>query len=194
MAKASTRPSSLGINKRQTGRWSIAGSLSKRWNQDQDTAYFGQNLRTVTTPSTPNDFINTDDGRSCSACGPRRSTAATSSVAGPRHPGPPLPVGAALRPHDLGLGGLRDRRLGGINYGTQRILMEPLGTRKQDDIAIFDLRAEKYFNLPSSRRVGVFFDVYNLTNTDAARTSPGTRAMHSSCPARSSRRLSRALA
>ena len=34
-----------------------------RWNEDQETAYFGNNLRVVTTPSTPNDLINTDNGR-----------------------------------------------------------------------------------------------------------------------------------
>ena len=45
--------------------------------------------------------------------------------------------------------------------------MEPFGTRKQDDIVIFDVRTEKYFNLPNSRRIGVFFDVYNLTNSKA---------------------------
>jgi hypothetical protein len=55
----------------------------------------------------------------------------------------------------------------GINYGSQRILREPIGTRKQDDIMIFDLRAEKYFTLPSSDRIGLFFDVYNLANSDA---------------------------
>ncbi len=35
----------------------------------------------------------------------------------------------------------------GINYGTQRILAEPLGTRKQDNIVILDLRAEKKFKV-----------------------------------------------
>ena len=32
---------------------------------------------------------------------------------------------------------------------------------------IFDFRAEKYFGVLASRRIGVFFDVYNLTNSDA---------------------------
>ena len=35
----------------------------------------------------------------------------------------------------------------GINYGSQRILAEPLGTRKQDNIVILDLRAEKRFKV-----------------------------------------------
>jgi hypothetical protein len=32
---------------------------------------------------------------------------------------------------------------------------------------IFDLRAEKYLTLPNSDRIGLFFDVYNLSNSDA---------------------------
>ena len=62
-----------------------------------------------------------------------------------------------------GVGGV-----GGINYGSARILRGAIGTRTQDDIVIFDFRAEKYFNLgASSRRIGLFLDVYNLTNSDA---------------------------
>jgi hypothetical protein len=37
-----------------------------------------------------------------------------------------------------------------------------------DNIVILDMRLEKFFNFRSSRRVGVFMDAYNLTNSDAA--------------------------
>jgi hypothetical protein len=56
----------------------------------------------------------------------------------------------------------------GINYGTQRILAEPLGTRRMDNITLLDVRLEKSVGLPSNRRIGLFVDAYNLTNTDAA--------------------------
>ena len=56
----------------------------------------------------------------------------------------------------------------GINYGSQRILAEPIDAQRQDDIAILDIRAEKFFTLATSRRLGLFADVYNLTNSDAA--------------------------
>ena len=32
-------------------------------NRDNDTGYFGNNLRAVQAPSTPADLINTEDGR-----------------------------------------------------------------------------------------------------------------------------------
>ena len=133
--------------------------------------YFGQNLRPTDqpTPSTPNDLINTDDGRfvfsmwtakvngSYEAPWSIRLTPALRFQSG-------QPYGRTiLASSAYGIGGT-----GGINYGTARILMEPIGTRKQDDILIFDIRAEKYFNLgSSSRRFGVFMDVYNITNSDA---------------------------
>ena len=56
----------------------------------------------------------------------------------------------------------------GINYGTQRILAEPLGTRKQDNIVILDLRAEKRFKFGKGRAVSGFIDLYNIGNSDAA--------------------------
>ncbi len=49
----------FSATKRQSGRWSLQGSFAMRWNEDQETAYFGNNLRSLTTPSTPNDLINT---------------------------------------------------------------------------------------------------------------------------------------
>jgi hypothetical protein len=158
----------FGMNKRQTGRWSLAASISKRWNRDHATTYFGQNLRSVTTPSTPNDLINTDDGQFVFSMW-------TAKVNGSYEFPWRIRVTPALRfqsgqPYGrtvlasaaYGIGGT-----GGINYGTARILREPIGTRTQDDIVIFDVRAEKYIGLGGARRVGLFLDVYNLTNSDA---------------------------
>ena len=55
----------------------------------------------------------------------------------------------------------------GINYGSQRILAEPIGSQRQDTISILDLRAEKMFRM-GSRRVSVFGDIYNIGNSSAA--------------------------
>jgi hypothetical protein len=158
----------ISANKRQVGRWSLAAAFSKRWNKDQSNAFFGQNVRAQVVPSTPNDLINTDDGRynfsmwtakingSYEAPFQIRITPALRFQSG-------QPYGRTiLASSAYGIGGT-----GGINYGTARILREEIGTRKQDDILIFDIRAEKFFNVGSARRVGLFFDVYNLTNSNA---------------------------
>ena len=56
----------------------------------------------------------------------------------------------------------------GLNYGTQRILAEPIDSRTQDDIVILDLRAERRFKLGKAGNLSGFFDIYNIGNSDAA--------------------------
>ncbi len=152
----------FAANKRQSGRWSLQGSFAIRWNQDQDTAYFGNNLRAVVTPSTPNDLINTDNGRYVFSVW-------TAKINGSYDPGWGIRITPALRVQQGQPFG-RTYLAGaahGVNY-SQRILAEPIDSQRQDDIVILDVRTEKFFNLGNGRRIGAFFDVYNLTNSDAA--------------------------
>jgi hypothetical protein len=51
--------------------------------------------------------------------------------------------------------------------GTVRILAEPIGTRRMDDITIVDVRLEKGFRVSGDRRVAAFLDLFNLFNTNA---------------------------
>ena len=153
----------FSANKRQSGRWSLQGSFAIRWNEDQDDAYFGNNLRALDTPSTANDFINTEDGR-------YNFSVWTAKVNGSYDAGWGIRVTPALR-FQQGQPFGRTFLAGaahGINYGSQRILTEPIDSQRQDDIVVLDVRTEKFFNLGNLRRFGVFFDVYNLTNADAA--------------------------
>ena len=134
-----------------------------RWNEDQETGYFGNNLRALTTPSTPNDLINTVNG------GRYEFTMWTAKVNGSFD----APWGIRLTPALRVQQGQPFGRTflagaaNGINYGSQRILAEPLDSQRQDDIIILDIRAEKSFRT-GSRRIAVFFDIYNLTNSNAA--------------------------
>lgn len=152
----------FSATKRQAGKWSLQGSFSKRWNEDQETAYFGNNLRAVTTPSTPNELINTDGGRF-------DFTMWTMKINGSYEAPYSIRITPALR-FQQGQPFGRTFLAGaanGINYGTQRILAEPIDTQRQDNIAILDVRVEKFFNF-ASHRFGVFTDIYNLTNANAA--------------------------
>jgi hypothetical protein len=54
-----------------------------------------------------------------------------------------------------------------MNYGSQRILTEPLNSRRQSNFTLVDLRVEKGIKLGGGRRAAGFIDVYNLTNTNA---------------------------
>ena len=53
-----------------------------------------------------------------------------------------------------------------LGYGNVRILTEPMGTRRMDSVTLLDLRIEKGFTLPESRRVAGFIDLFNLFNAN----------------------------
>jgi hypothetical protein len=53
-----------------------------------------------------------------------------------------------------------------LNYGAQAVLVEPIGTRRQDTVAIFDFRVEKQVRLLDRARVGLFFDLFNTFNSN----------------------------
>jgi hypothetical protein len=56
------------------------------------------------------------------------------------------------------------------------ILVEPIGTRRMDDIVVFDLKTEKQINFGKTR-LRAFVDLFNILNSDAAdTTSWGTGA------------------
>lgn len=47
---------------------------------------------------------------------------------------------------------------------------EKIGSYREDNIWLFDTRVERRFRLRGSHGVGLFFDVYNITNSNAAET------------------------
>lgn len=51
--------------------------------------------------------------------------------------------------------------------GSVRVLAEPIGTRQQDNIVIFDVRAEKVFRFGGTRSVSGFLDLFNLLNANS---------------------------
>jgi len=55
-----------------------------------------------------------------------------------------------------------------MNYGSQRFLAEPIGSRQQDNIILVDTRVEKAFKVGKGTTLSAFIDGYNLTNTNAA--------------------------
>jgi hypothetical protein len=55
-----------------------------------------------------------------------------------------------------------------MNYGAQRFLAEPFGSRQMDNTYLFDVRIEKNFKLGGNRSLSGFIDGYNLTNANPA--------------------------
>jgi carboxypeptidase family protein len=153
----------LSASKRSSNGWSLSGSYSYRWNYDNDDAYFGQNLRGRDDVANPNDMINTDNGR-------YNFTSWAAKAHGTFEAPWSLKITPALR---LQAGQPYGRTISaaaanGINYGSQRILTEPISSRRQDNIILVDTRVEKVVSIGSGRSVSVFVDGFNLTNANPA--------------------------
>jgi hypothetical protein len=58
----------------------------------------------------------------------------------------------------------------GLNIGSIIVPVSPVGSYRSDNIYVFDTRVEKYFRFRDRYRVGVFFDAFNLNNSNAANT------------------------
>ena len=146
-------------NKRMIGRWSLMTAFTYRWNQDDASAYFGNATRANALPRTPNDLINTADD----------DTYHFTTWAVKIHGTVEAPWGWRVTPmlrHQAGQPWGRTF-VGRFNYGNIRVLAEPLGTRRQDNFTILDLRAERVFQLPNGRSVSGFVDLYNILNSNA---------------------------
>jgi hypothetical protein len=145
--------------RRQTGRWSLSGSFAMRWNKDLEDVYFGSRIRATEPVTTPNDLINTDNGRLNFTTW---SVKINGSIDGPAR----FRFTPALR-HQSGQPYGRVV-VAPMNYGSQQILAEPFDRRRMDNINVFDIRVERPVTLPRNMRLSPFFDVYNLGNTAAA--------------------------
>jgi hypothetical protein len=149
----------LSASKRSSGRWSLSGSYAYRWNSDNANAYFGQNLRVRQDVANPNDMINTEDGRYIFGTW---SAKAHGTYQAPWN----LLITPAVR---LQAGQPYGRTIQvTLNYGAQRILTEPISSRRQDNIVLLDTRVEKVIKIGKGRSVSLFADGYNLTNANPA--------------------------
>ena len=67
--------------------------------------------------------------------------------------------------YTTGLAWGRTASIRGLPQGSETIRIEPIGTRRTDPVGLLDFRAEKTFPLGATgRQVGVFLDLFNLTN------------------------------
>lgn len=53
-----------------------------------------------------------------------------------------------------------------LNYGTIRVLAEPIGARRQDHVTLLDLRVEKDVRVADTNFVTAFVDVFNTLNAN----------------------------
>jgi hypothetical protein len=149
----------FSANKRMSNKWSLNASYAYRWNRDNSTAYFGNTLRVRQDVANPNDAINTDNGQFVFGLWSAKINGSYDAPWG-------LKLTPALRLQS-GQPFARTFQVT-LNYGSQRFLAEPIGSRQQDNIILVDTRVEKVFKLGKGKTLSAFVDGYNLTNTNAA--------------------------
>jgi hypothetical protein len=141
------------MNKRISNRWAAQIGGSHTWAHDFPGAY----------PNTPNGAFDEDNTRW------------DFKLSGTYE----APYGFRISPlvrHQAGANFARQFAVGagvataagGIFSGT--INVEPVNARRHDNISVFDLRVDKSFDLGRGVRVRGLFDLFNITNSNAAET------------------------
>ena len=153
----------FSANKRMSNRWSVNASYAYRWNRDLATGYFGQRTKGALASdqdvANPNDLINTDNGRYNFGLWSAKINGTIDARWG-------LRLTPAIRMQS----GQPYARVfvATMNYGSQRFLAEPFGSRHQDNIILVDTRVEKLLQVAKGRTLSLFVDGYNLTNANPA--------------------------
>ena len=55
-------------------------------------------------------------------------------------------------------------------YPGGSVLIEPLDSRRMDNVTVFDIRVERPVKLSGGARLGLFLDVFNLSNSHSSET------------------------
>jgi hypothetical protein len=154
----------LSANKRYGNRWSMNASYSYTWTDEFGNLYFNNRIGTAVPggsfshfgsyPLTPNEPTHHD------------YTNWNAKVSGTVDAGWGLRVTPVLKMQ----GGAPYGRFisAAFNYSaSQIVLVEPVGTRRQETISLVDFRVEKQLRFAASQaKLGLFLDVFNALNAN----------------------------
>jgi hypothetical protein len=150
----------ITANRRLRSGWSVMGSYAVTWNMENAASpgAAANPVRSADAALNPNDLVNAgDDGRYHFSLWNAKVHAVI-----------PGPWRMQFTPFLRAQQGQPFGRtfVATMNYGTQRMLAEPLGTQQQDIVAIADMRVERLFSMGGSRKLSAQFDIYNLLNSN----------------------------
>ena len=155
----------FSANKRYSNRWSMNASYSYTWTQQYGNLYFNNRFGTAVAnfslfgsfPSNPNENTRNE------------YTDWNAKLSGTLDAGWGLRITPVLKMQSgAPYGRYFSTRTGELNYGTQLILAEPIGTRRQDTVSILDFRVEKQLRFAQKAKLGLFFDLFNAMNSNVA--------------------------
>jgi hypothetical protein len=152
----------FSANKRYTKRYSLGASYSYTWTREFGNNYFNNRFGTAVSnfaffgsyPGNPNEHTENDFtnwnvklNATVDAGWGVRVTPVLKMQSG-------APYGRFIS--------------GTLNYGAQLILVEPIGTNRQDTVNVLDFRVEKQIRFAQKAKVGLFFDMFNALNSNTA--------------------------
>jgi hypothetical protein len=155
----------FSANKRYSNRWSMNASFSYTWTAQYGNLYFNNRFGTAVAnfslfgsyPSNPNEKTFNE------------YTDWNAKFSGTFDAGWGLRVTPVIKMQSgAPYGRYFSTRAGELNYGTQIILAEPIGTRRQDTVSVVDVRVEKQVRFAHKARLGLFLDVFNAMNSNTA--------------------------
>jgi Carboxypeptidase regulatory-like domain len=162
----------FSANKRYSRRWSMNASFSYVWTEEWNNQYFNNRFASIvqnaslfgpysTNPNEPllHDFTNWNakfSGTIDAGWDLRVTPVLKLQSGAPYGRFASIPGCSATITANC------------LNYGTQLVLVEPIGTRRQDNVTLLDFRVEKQLRLMDRARVGLFFDLFNTFNSNTA--------------------------
>lgn len=162
----------LSANKRYGQRWSMNASFSYTWTDEFHNTYFGNRFGSIVQqsslfgvyPTNPNEFLH------------HEFTNWNAKVSGTVDAGWGVRVTSVLKTQSgapygryVNISGCSPSTpVNCLNYGGQLVLVEPIGTRRQGTVRVFDVRVEKQVRFGARARAGVFVDVFNTFNSNTA--------------------------
>jgi hypothetical protein len=160
----------LSANKRYSQRWSTTASFSYTWTEEFGNLYFNNRFGTAISnfalfgsfPSTPNEQTR-NEYTSWSA-----KWSGTIDAGWDIHVTPVLKVqSGAPYGRYFSVGACSASVTTNCsNYGTQLVLAEPIGTRRQETVTVLDFRVEKLVTFAQRAKLGLFFDMFNALNSN----------------------------
>jgi hypothetical protein len=154
----------ISANKRYSSRWSMNASFSYTWTEEYGNLYFNNRFATAVAgggfshfgsfPLNPNEKTLNE------------FTNWSTKITGTIDAGWGLKVSPVVK---MQSGAPYGRYFStAMNYGTQIVLAEPIGTRRQDGVSLVDFRVEKQIRFATKARLGLFFDMFNTFNSNTA--------------------------
>jgi len=164
------RTMEFSANKRYSNRWSLNASFSYVWTEEFGNTFFSNRVTSLvqqfslfgsypTNPNerTANDYTNWNSKVTATvdAGWGLRVTPVMKMQSG-------APYGRYVNIPGCSATVVADC----LNYGSQLTLVEPIGTRRQENVALLDFRVEKQLRFAQKARVGLFVDMFNVMNAN----------------------------